>query len=218
MSLRVLTALLWIETTTSIVSTTVTTQSESTAETEKLLLTLGREDKPGEPGKPFNKPTDLAVSPQGELFITDGYGNSRVHRFTQEGELIKSWGDPGTGPGQFNIPHGVWADRKRVYVADRQNNRIQIFTHDGEYIEKWGGFDLPCDIYIDDQNRVYVPELRSRLSILNLKGEVLLRIGGTNLKIPGEFVAPHCVWKDSKNAFYVGEALEGQRIQKFVPG
>jgi hypothetical protein len=184
----------------------------------ELLLTLGTEDKPGEPGKPLNKPTDLAVSPQGDLFISDGYGNSRVHRFTPEGELIKSWGGPGTGPGQFNIPHGVWADYKCVYVADRQNNRIQIFTHDGEYIEEWGGLNFPCDIYIDEQNRVYVPELGSRLSILNLKGEVLLRIGGTNLKKPGEFVAPHCVWKDSKGGFYVGEVLEGQRIQKFIPG
>ena len=183
----------------------------------KLLLTLGTEDKPAPLGKPFNKPTDLAQAPNGDLYVSDGYGNSSVHRFTSDGELIQSWGEPGTGLGQFNLPHGVWVDGKKVYVADRQNNRVQIFTPEGEYIEEWSNLLRPCDIYFDKRGRIYIAELTHRVSILNKRGEVLARIGGEESFKPGQFVAPHCVWKDSHGALYVGEVLEGQRIQKFLP-
>lgn len=183
----------------------------------ELIFTLGTEDKPAPPGKPFNKPTDLAQAPNGDLYVSDGYGNSSVHRFTAEGELIQSWGEPGTGPGQFNLPHGVWVDGKKVYVADRQNNRVQIFTLEGEYVEEWGNLLRPCDIYFDKRGRAYVAELTHRVSILNKRGEVLARIGGVENFAPGRFVAPHCVWKDTHGALYVGEVLEGQRIQKFIP-
>jgi DNA-binding beta-propeller fold protein YncE len=183
----------------------------------ELIFTLGTEDKPAPPGKPFNKPTDLAQAPNGDLYVSDGYGNSSVHRFTAEGELIQSWGEPGTGPGQFNLPHGVWIDGKKVYVADRQNNRVQIFTLEGEYVEAWGNLLRPCDVYFDGRGRAYVAELTHRVSILNKRGEVLARIGGVEGSAPGQFVAPHCVWKDTHGALYVGEVLEGQRIQKFIP-
>ena len=183
----------------------------------ELIFTLGTEDKPAPPGKPFNKPTDLAQAPNGDLYVSDGYGNSSVHRFTAEGELIQSWGEPGTGPGQFNLPHGVWVDGKKVYVADRQNNRVQIFTLEGEYVEAWGNLLRPCDVYFDGRGRAYVAELTHRVSILNKRGEVLARIGSVEGSAPGQFVAPHCVWKDTHGALYVGEVLEGQRIQKFIP-
>jgi DNA-binding beta-propeller fold protein YncE len=187
------------------------------AKNGELLFTLGTEDKPAPLGKPFNKPTDLAQAPNGDLYVSDGYGNSSVHRFTSDGKLIQSWGEPGTGPGQFNLPHGVWVDGKRVYVADRQNNRVQIFSPEGEYVEEWGNLLRPCDIYFDKRGRVYIAELTHRVSILNKRGEVLARIGGERSFAPGQFVAPHCVWKDSHGALYIGEVLEGQRIQKFVP-
>ncbi len=183
----------------------------------ELVFTLGTEDVPAPPGKPFNKPTDLAQAPNGDLYVSDGYGNSSVHRFTADGKLIQSWGEPGTGPGQFNLPHGVWVDDRKVYVADRQNNRVQIFTPEGEYIEAWGNLLRPCDIYFDKRGRVYVAELTYRVSILNKRGEVLARLGVEKSFTPGQFVAPHCVWKDSHGALYVGEVLEGQRIQKFIP-
>ncbi len=183
----------------------------------ELVFTLGIEDVPAPPGKPFNKPTDLAQAPNGDLYVSDGYGNSSVHRFTADGKLIQSWGEPGTGPGQFNLPHGVWVDDRKVYVADRQNNRVQIFTPEGEYIEAWGNLLRPCDIYFDKRGRVYVAELTHRVSILNKRGEVLARLGVEKSFTPGQFVAPHCVWKDSHGALYVGEVLEGQRIQKFIP-
>ena len=183
----------------------------------ELVFTLGTEDRPAEPGKPFNRPTDVALAPNGDLYISDGYANSRVHRYSRYGELIQSWGEPGTGPGQFNLPHGVWVKGDRVYVADRQNGRIQVFTLGGGYVEEWPGLARPCDIYIYRRGLVYVAELTSRVSILNLKGEVLARMGGEKIFAPGQFVAPHCLWKDSRGCLYVGEVLEGQRIQKFVP-
>ena len=183
----------------------------------ELLFTLGTQDRPAEPGKPFNRPTDLALAPNGDLYISDGYANSRVHRYSREGELIQSWGEPGAGQGQLNLPHGVWVKGERVYVADRQNGRIQVFTLGGGYVEEWPGLARPCDIYIDGSGLVYVAELISRVSILNLKGEVLARMGGQKSFAPGQFVAPHCLWKDSRGCLYVGEVLEGQRIQKFTP-
>lgn len=182
-----------------------------------LIMTLGEKNRPSLPGKPFNKPTDLAQAPDGELYVTDGYGNSSVHRFTPEGQLIQSWGEPGTGPGQFNLPHGVWVDGDRVYVADRQNNRVQIFNREGGYVDEWDNLLRPCDIYFDTRGRVYVAELTHRVSILNKRGEALARIGGEESFEAGKFVAPHCLWKDRHGALYVGEVLEGQRIQKFVP-
>ncbi len=183
----------------------------------KLLLKLGSEGESGGVGEPFNRPTDAAVSSKGDIFVTDGYGNSRVHRFTSRGELLLSWGEPGDGPGQFNIPHGVWVDRDdRVWVADRQNNRLQIFTGEGGYLDEWTGFSLPCTVNIDKLDRVYVSELRSRVSVLSIEGELLARWGGEKSVAPGDFVAPHCAWVDSHGDLYVGEALDGQRIQKFA--
>ena len=183
----------------------------------ELLQTLGAEDRPGEEGQPFNKPTDVALSPSGEIYVSDGYGNSRLHRFSPNGKLFLSWGTPGDGPGQFNLPHSVWVDRHgRIYVADRENNRIQLFTSQGEFLTQWTDFLRPTDIFIDAEEKVYVAELQHRVSILNLEGELLARLGGGKSHAPGEFVAPHAVWTDSRGDLYVGEVLEGQRIQKFI--
>ena len=83
----------------------------------------------GRGGPPFNRPTNVAVAPSGELYVSDGYGNCKVHRFSAEGELIQSWGEPGKGPGQFNLPHGVAvAADGRVLGADRENHRIPVFN------------------------------------------------------------------------------------------
>ena len=182
----------------------------------ELLQTLGTQDTRGEDGRPFSGCTDAAMSPSGELYVSDGYGNARMHKFSAEDELLLSWGEPGSGPGQFNLPHSVWVDRQhRVYVADRENDRIQVFSSDGELISIWGGFRQPTDIYIDAENTVYVSELRHRVSILNLEGEVLAQLGSESSHAPGQFVAPHAVWTDSRGDLYVGEVLQGQRIQKF---
>ena len=181
----------------------------------ELLMTIGNVDQAAD-GEPFNLPTDVALAPDGDIYVSDGYGNNRIHRYSPEGELLLSWGEPGEGPGQFNLPHGIWVREGMVYVADRQNHRIQISTPEGEYIDEWGGFKQPCDLSIDNAGIVYVPELQGRVSILNLDGEVLARIGRERGFEPGEFYAPHCTWTDSEGSLYVGEVLEGQRIQKFV--
>ena len=89
-------------------------------------------------GEPFNMPAGIAFNLAGEIFIADGYANARVHKFTPQGQHIMSWGEPGTGPGEFNLPHGVWIDRQgRVLVADRENDRVQVFTQNGEHLNTW---------------------------------------------------------------------------------
>lgn len=185
----------------------------------ELLMTLGTMDKPGATGKPFNLPTDLALGPDGEMFISDGYGNARIHKYSPDGELITSWGQPGTGPGEFDLPHCVRVDpRNRVMVADRENNRIQFFTLDGEYIEEWGDLLHPDTIYIDEDELVYVAELDQRITILTLDGVVVSQWGSERgSTVPGEFFAcPHGIWADSHGDIYVGEVQADARLQKFI--
>ena len=185
----------------------------------ELLMTLGTMDKPGATGKPFNLPTDLALGPDGEMFISDGYGNARIHKYSPDGKLITSWGQPGTGPGEFDLPHCVRIDpRNRVMVADRENNRIQFFTLDGEYIEEWGDLLHPDTIYIDEDELIYVAELDQRITILTLDGEVVSQWGSERgSTVPGEFFAcPHGIWADSHGDIYVGEVQADARLQKFI--
>ena len=185
----------------------------------ELLMTLGTPDVPGAAGEPFNLPTDFALGPDGEMYISDGYGNARVHKYSPDGELIKSWGQPGTGPGEFDLPHCVRVDpRNRLMVADRENNRIQFFTLDGEYIEEWGDLLQPDTIYIDDDNLVYIAELGQRVTIMTLDGEVISQWGSERgSTVPGEFFAcPHGIWLDSHGDMYVGEVQADARLQKFI--
>lgn len=100
------------------------------------LMTIGTRDVPGQDGKHFNKPTAIAVTTSGDFYVTDGYGNSRVVKFSAKGEFLLEWGRKGAGPGEFDVPHGISLDSAgRVYVADRGNHRIQIFDANGKYIE-----------------------------------------------------------------------------------
>lgn len=185
----------------------------------ELLMTLGTPDKPGAEGEPFNQPTDLALGPDGEMFICDGYGNARIHKYSPDGELIKSWGQPGSGPGEFDLPHCVRVDpRNRLMVADRENNRIQFFTLDGDYIEEWRDFLHPDTIYIDADEFIYVAELDQRVTILTLDGEIVSQWGSERgSTAPGEFLAcPHGIWCDSRGDIYVGEVQADARLQKFI--
>ncbi len=132
--------------------------------------------------------------------------------------MLLSFGESGDGDGQFNLPHGIFVwDNGLVYVADRQNHRIQTFTEDGAFVDQWrADFRQPCTLFIDHSGNVYVPELQHRISILNLDGELLARWGGEKSHDPGQFVAPHTTCTDSRGDLYVGEVLDGQRIQKFI--
>lgn len=175
-------------------------------------------------GPPFNRPTNVAVAPSGELYVSDGYGNCKIHRFSAAGELIQSWGSPGIAPGDLNLPHGiaVTADG-RVLVADRENDRIQVFTADGKFLEQWTDVQRPTAIAIDEAGRVYVSELwwrpgqRSwvhgeitedqpgRVSVFDATGKVLARWGSADRCAPGAFAAPHDIAVDSRGDLYVAE-------------
>jgi DNA-binding beta-propeller fold protein YncE len=142
-------------------------------------LTLGTRHEPRLQA-PFNHPTSAAVAPDGDVYVSDGYGNSVVHRFGADGALKRSWGSPGAGPGEFSTPHAVWIDpRDRVLVADRENNRVQVFDRDGSYLSEWGDFYHPMAIYGDERGMIYVTDQIPRISMLDLDGNLVGRCRGT---------------------------------------
>jgi len=176
-------------------------------------------------GPPFHHPTDVSVAPTGAIYVSDGYRNSRVHKYASDGTLEKSWGEPGNArdlrntrdkPGLFHTVHSVWEHAGRVYVADRENNRIQIFSPDGDYVDMWTGFERPTKLYVGSDNVMYVAELEDRVSIVDLDGNLLGRFGSERSHDPGKFWGPHGIWTDSVGDLYVAEVLEGARLQKFA--
>ena len=172
-----------------------------------LQSSLGARDRAAMQA-PFNHPADVCVAPSGELFVADGYGNSSVHRFSPNGEYISSFGSPGSGPGQFRVPHSVRVSRDgRVYVADRENNRVQVFTAEGEFQEEWTDFKCPMGVHIDANQVVYVTDQVPRVSILTIDGELLAR-GRT-------FENAHQVYTDSQGSIY-GIDTANQRVQKLA--
>ncbi len=206
----------------------------------RLLLTLGTRGKASDTGArgfdyrtivrvagPFNCPTNLALASNGEMYVSDGYGNARIHRFSVDGRWLASWGSPGSGPGQFHLPHGIALDRQgRVYVADRENSRLQIFSPEGQFLSQWTDVARPCQVAIDAEDNVFVAELGfragmysgneppqgnapgGRLSIFNARGELQARWGGGDHPCAaGDFLAPHDVWVDRFGDVYVGEVI-----------
>lgn len=106
--------------------------------TGELLMTLGIKNVAGNDEGKFNRPTDIGFAKNGDFYVSDGYGNSRVVKFSREGKFLMTWGKPGRGPGEFQVPHAVQVDsRGWVYVSDRENNRIQIFDSNGKFIKQW---------------------------------------------------------------------------------
>jgi DNA-binding beta-propeller fold protein YncE len=179
------------------------------------------------PGAPFNLPTNLAVAPDGSLYVTDGYGNCRVHKFSPEGKLLFSWGTPGSGPGAFNLPHGIAIDREGlVYVADRENSRIQVFSSEGKFLREWTDTARPMQISFDARGIAFVcdvgwraglfpwqtapgqPPRGAYVSIFDRDAKLLARFGGSvDPCAPGDFFAPHDICVDSRGALYVGEVV-----------
>lgn len=191
----------------------------------KLLMTLGVPGKGAAfmSGQPFNQPTKVAQEPKtGEFYVSDGYGNARVHKFTREGKYLFSWGEPGTDPGQFNLPHSVALEKKgRVFIADRENHRIQIFDEKGHFLDQWNNIHRPCGLHISGEKEqlVYVgelapayafnqnyPNIGACISIYDLQGHRLARLGDTRAgSEPYQFLAPHGMAVDSRGDIYVGE-------------
>ena len=191
----------------------------------KELFKLGISGKPAPfmSGDPFNRCTHVALDPDtGEFYVSDGYGNAKVHKYTPDGKLLFSWGESGTGPGQFNIAHNIATDKDGwVYVADRENQRIQVFDKNGKFETQWKNMARPCGLYIDptgDQT-VYVGELGvaigpnsqatslgPRITIMDVAGNTLAKLGDVpEGEQPGTFIAPHGVCTDSRGDIYVAE-------------
>jgi DNA-binding beta-propeller fold protein YncE len=174
-------------------------------------------EKPGDlvprAAGPFNYPSELVPAPSGDLYVSDGYRNARVHRFTWDGQLKKSWGEPGkTAPGQFHLPHSLIVAHDKVYVCDRENHRIQVFDMDGKFLELWTDIQRPMDISVDRDGMLVVSEgsvnnSSARISILDTAGKVLSRF---DCRGPG-----HGSWVDSHGDIYVGLNNPGG-IDKFV--
>jgi sugar lactone lactonase YvrE len=185
----------------------------------QLLRTWGTAGQPGAPGLPFNKPTWAVETPAGELLVSDGYGQFRVHRFAADGTLLRSWGEQGAGPGQFGLPHGIRFDtRGRILLMDREpNHRIQFFDLDGGFLDEGTGLLGPNDAFIDSEGHVFVAESGYRISIFDLDGALLARWGEQGDQ-PGQFAnAPHGVWVDRHGDLYVTEVpYLADRVQKFA--
>ncbi len=163
--------------------------------------------------EPFNLPTDIDVAPSGEMFVTDGYGNARVHKFAPDGTLMLSWGEPGTEPGQFNLPHSIWIDRRgRLLVADRENDRVQIFDQQGTLLEIWPTKLIgPAILYVDAQDVVYIPEHNSGMvSVLDMQGNRLAHWGDAAFK------SCHGIWGDTRGDLYVVRAGAWGRNRRVV--
>ncbi len=204
----------------------------------KRLMTIGQtgERSPYMSGLPFHMCTHTALSPQGDIYVSDGYGNARVHKYSPDGKLLFSWGEPGTDPGQFNIVHNICADDDGwVYVADRENHRVQVFDKNGKYETQWNNLHRPCGLFMqrgkdplcfigelgpDMPVNRNVPNLGPRISICTHQGKVLARLGDPRAgEAPDQFVAPHGLAIDSRGSIYVGEVsntywgLQGELIK-----
>lgn len=211
----------------------------------KLLQTLGVRGEKGEDETHFNMPTDMAITKSGEIFVTDGYGNRRIVHFDADGNFVKAWGEYGSKPGQFVLPHAIVVDSQgKLYVADRNSGRIQVFDQDGQFLDQWSQLLMPWGLSITDGDDLWVcgssphwwkrheeyPEYKDQL-FMRFASDGRVRqvwtiplgdIGSdknhpdvSRLK-PGEAVGVHCIAQDSLGNVYVGD-IYGERAQKFVP-
>lgn len=163
-----------------------------------------------QPLAPFNHPTDVAVCPRGTVYVSDGYGGTRVHRFSPTGEPLTAWGEIGDGPGQFVCPHAVWVmSDGRVVVADRDNSRLQVFTPEGKLLAIWTGFHKPMDIWGDVQDRLFVTDQVPSMTLLASDGQFL---GRCRPVLNGA----HGVWGDAQGRLYLAE-LNPSRVTRLTP-
>ena len=189
----------------------------------RVKLQLGEPGRHSDTGKienwlaeraagPFNHPTEMIRHPNGDLYVTDGYRNARVHRFSADGTLKNSWGAPGKAPGQFHLPHSIAIDDKgQLLVADRANKRIQIFTPEGEYRGEWTGMGGPNDISRGKDGNFYIAEQEdggnpAYVTVRSPTGEVLAKMESRHV---------HGVGVDSRGDIYAG-LTQNRSVDKFV--
>jgi DNA-binding beta-propeller fold protein YncE len=182
------------------------------AQDGKVLITLGKKGVAGAGLDEFDAPTDVAIAPNGDIFVGDGHtgggtavGNARIVKFNKDGKFIKPWGKKGMGPGEFDVIHTLAFDsRGRLFVGDRQNNRIQIFDQDGKFIAQWFQFGRPSGMYIDQKtDTIYVADSESRDARTN--------IGVLGLPQTGYAFNP-----GAQRGIRIGSARDGS-VRSFIP-
>ena len=203
----------------------------------EAVFTLGYPDEsaayqPGPDGKkPKYSPTNLAIAPNGDLFVGDGYGSSYINQYNRKGEYIRTFGGKGKEAGKLDCPHGIIVDRRGatpiLTVADRGNARIQRFTLDGAHLDFVGGTNLPCHFNFFKNGDVVVPDLGARVTLLDQHNQVIANLGDDSASpwrdtrklsrdrfTPGKFVAPHGACFDHKGNIFVVEWVEVGRVTK----
>jgi sugar lactone lactonase YvrE len=203
----------------------------------KLLMTLGQKGAAGRDTKHFNRPCDMVVGPDGNIYVADGYGNARVIVFDKTGTFLREWGELGHAPGQFSIAHAIALDSKgRLFVADRNNVRIQVFTTDGKLLEVWDNIMVPWGFHMTaddelwvcgsspmqwrkDDNALGCPPKDQIMMKFSPTGKLLQTVsipkGLDGLERPGDVNWVHCIAVDSRGNLYLGDII-GRRAQKFV--
>jgi streptogramin lyase len=181
----------------------------------KVLLTLGRKGVAGNDANTFNGPTDVLVTPRGDIFVTDGQFNSRVVHFSAEGTFVNAWGTNGTAPGQFKVPHAIAIDsRGRLFVADRDNGRVQIFDQAGTFLDQWTQFGPPSGIFIAPDDTLYVAAIGDKSGLI--VGSAATGQIQEFLPIPAKALnGPHLVTADASGTVYVADLLSSE-VRKFV--
>jgi DNA-binding beta-propeller fold protein YncE len=177
----------------------------------KVVLTLGKRGVTGnnDSQDAFNRPTDIAFAPNGDFFITDGYGNSRVTKFSKNGTFIKAWGTKGTAPGQFNLPHAIVIDsRNRVLVGDRTNKRVQVFDLDGRFLEMYSDLGAPYGLAIAKDDTLYTSDADG--------GTITVSKNGKVLDVIENLGRPHEIGIDPSGAIYMGDvrAFRARKIYR----
>jgi len=162
---------------------------------------------------PFNYPTEMVPAPSGDLYVSDGYRNARVHRFAADGRLRMSWGEPGkTAPNQFHLPHSLVLDEDGIiYLCDRENSRIQVFSPEGQFITMWTDMRRPLDISMDQDGILYISEgglegLSPRVSLMDKQGNVVAR---------WDSLSAHGSWVDAHGDIYMALGATA-RVDKYV--
>ncbi len=204
----------------------------------KVIRTLGTRGEAGCDERHFNRPADMVVAPDGDVFVADGYGNARVVHFDKNGKFVKSWGKLGGEPGEFSLPHSVALDSKgRLYVADRNNSRVQVFDQDGKFLDQWRNIMVPSSFWMTKDDELWVcgsspmpwraddrvlgyPPKDQLFMKFNTSGKLLqlwaAPLGKDGNEQPGELNWVHGLALDSKGNIYAVD-IQGKRAQKFVP-
>ena len=181
-------------------------------------------------GQPFNRPTSAAIRPaNGDIYISDGYGNSRIHVYSGNGDYKFSWGEPGIDAGQFIRPHNIAIDEDGlIYVADRECHRVQVFSESGTFVAMWNNIHRPDGLTLAPDGNIYIGELNAipgldgapnlghRVSVYDRSGNRLALIGHPDEgEHDGKFIAPHGIAVDGRGDVYVGEVsntIAGARL------